>query len=405
MILNILRSIVQHGTAPPEGCAEIDVANADAIERIARVYFGSDFPDGRAAEKLVVGPYGSGKTHFLRQLMERARKEHCVTSECNLTPATDLTNPLFLYSQFAKNIRVPEGTDRTGVEKLLETSIERMRSHFDVLKGGADKALDAWIEQAEIEASQERSVGRQVRRALRLLKVSDRDGAEPSLRWLEGEVDNAGVAKAINEKKLSAAEQRTFGLNALPSIMRFVRHAGWHGTVVAFDEAEQAMNQPKKKQKQILSNIRVAVDATTRNQGVGYLIAYGITPDILAGLTDYPALQQRFSAPKDRGFFDGTSEANTRAAVLDLERRLDADRHIRAFGRRLVDLLYLECGDTVTQPRGDAERAVDKIADGILASTAGASAFREMAKATAAHLLTLLPEVSPPSSRTREREV
>ena len=69
--------ISENGTAPSEGCKLFGVGYEEAFERLKRKYIIERFERGDSAEKFVHGPFGSGKTHFLRQLMEIAREARC----------------------------------------------------------------------------------------------------------------------------------------------------------------------------------------------------------------------------------------------------------------------------------------------------------------------------------------
>ena len=57
-------------------------------------YVNQRFERGLSAEKLVVGPFGSGKTHFLRQMMEMSAQAGAVTSEVKLNKDIDFSKRL-----------------------------------------------------------------------------------------------------------------------------------------------------------------------------------------------------------------------------------------------------------------------------------------------------------------------
>src|SRR5690349_9858359 len=118
--------LAMHGTAPVDGCSVLGVGYDDAFERLRRRFIIDRFDRGGSLEKFVIGPFGSGKTHFLRQLSEMARAEGCVTAEVALTRDVDVVNALTVYKEVANEIRRPD-TMETGIRTLLAACISRVR--------------------------------------------------------------------------------------------------------------------------------------------------------------------------------------------------------------------------------------------------------------------------------------
>ena len=79
-VVGILERVAENGHAPKAGCHLFGVGYEDAFARLRKTYFVDRFQNGGSAEKFVVGPFGSGKTHFLRELLEIAVSEDCVIS-------------------------------------------------------------------------------------------------------------------------------------------------------------------------------------------------------------------------------------------------------------------------------------------------------------------------------------
>ena len=55
----------------------------------------------------MVGPFGSGKTHFLCQLMEIAAAQGFATSEVSLNKDLDYSNRLLVYKEIVRNLACP----------------------------------------------------------------------------------------------------------------------------------------------------------------------------------------------------------------------------------------------------------------------------------------------------------
>jgi polynucleotide 5'-kinase involved in rRNA processing len=73
---SLARQIVEvlgsSGTPPAKGVQYFNVGNRSLLDALDQFYFSSYLQDGGAAYKMVVGDYGSGKSHFLYCLRDLA---------------------------------------------------------------------------------------------------------------------------------------------------------------------------------------------------------------------------------------------------------------------------------------------------------------------------------------------
>ena len=83
------------------------------IDRLVKTYLRS-LCRKSAHFKLVLAPYGGGKTHFMMSLGSKALKENYAVAYIACHPGVDLTNSLELYRAFTKSIQVP-GEDKPGL--------------------------------------------------------------------------------------------------------------------------------------------------------------------------------------------------------------------------------------------------------------------------------------------------
>jgi bacteriophage exclusion system BrxC/D-like protein len=383
-IYGALEHIAQNGTAPPDGCTALGVGYEDAFDRLARMYLEEGFARGRSAEKFVIGPYGSGKTHFLRQLMEVARVRACVTAEVALNKDVDFTRTLTIYTEVARQIRAPENTT-PGIRALLRSALARVR---DQAPAGRMVAFTrAWIDGIAAADYPLPPFGRVVWRALDSLDGGDNADFEAACRWLDGEVSDRALASRLDVSLVQRAEENLHGKRALLSLFRFVRAAGYHGTVVVFDEAEQSLNVDRKKMNRILSMLQSQINAIADLRDGSALIVYALTPNLMDEMATFPALQQRVADPAlvGMGFFDG----NTRAVRIDLALRRDLLHDLEAMGVRLCDLLYTAYSDRLAASLEEASAAVRHVAGAVYENDVTSSSRRTMAKATSALLLNL----------------
>ncbi len=115
-VIAMIERMAEYGTAPHDGCALFGVGYDEAFARLRSKYFEARFARGDSAEKFVVGPFGSGKTHFLRQLMEIARALECVTAEVTLNKDLDFTKSLIVYREVVRAMRAGlPGTPRAAI--------------------------------------------------------------------------------------------------------------------------------------------------------------------------------------------------------------------------------------------------------------------------------------------------
>ena len=383
-VLNILERMAENGTAPDEGCSLFGVGYEDAFERLTRVYLDKAFARGRSAEKFIVGPFGSGKTHFLRQLMEIARHDiGCATAEITLNRDLDYTKTLAVYTEIARELKTP-GSDGRGIPNLIETAFEKVKR--SAAESGLDTtvAFRGWVAGLEMLDLEEPSFARVIRGCIDARLADEQERFKIHCRWLSGEVADRRLADEVGATPVKSADQNRFGRRALQSLCQFIRHAQFAGTVIGFDEAEQSFSVSRKRMDAILSMLQSSINATADLKKGAALIVYALTPDVVEKMENFAALQQRVADPgPGQGFFDG----NTRAPKIDLTRRDDPARELEAIGVKLVDLLYEAFATELRLDRSQVNETIRVIAEQVARDDAAASNRRTMAKQTCSVLL------------------
>jgi len=307
-IVDIFEEMITTGQPPNDNCSLLGVGYDEALKRLEKVYLYRGFERGKSAEKFIIGPYGSGKTHFLRQLLERGRQIDCVTAEVPLSRDVDISKPLLVYKEVAREIRAP-GQQGKGLKNFLRNICQKLRAESEIEDPNlADDYLQSRIDAFDdihFEDEQFRKV------AARTLKADLRDEYEiyeNGCRWLSGEVNEKLVAKSLGVGRIPVSEQDSYGRRALLCLCQFAKTINYRGTIIGFDEAEQAINVPRKKVQRILSMARAEIDSISRVKNAAVMIVYAFTPDVVQGMQAYPALQQRLAEPDpENRFFDGNS--------------------------------------------------------------------------------------------------
>lgn len=379
-VLEMFERMAMTGTAPRNGCSLFGVGYDDAFRRLKNTYIINGFERGSSAEKFVVGPFGSGKTHFLRQLIEIAEELNCVTAEVQLNKAVDFTQSLIVYKEFAREIRTPD--NEPGIRSLIDGCIQNVKAKCED-PSLEDIVLNAWISGIDKTDFKLDSFKRMVKRALLAFQEGNEELLESICQWLSGEVDNKALCKELDIQPVPKSEQNLFARRATLSLYQLVRHAGFRGTVVCYDEAEQGLTVDKKKTEKILSMLMAEISATADLYKGSALIIYALTPDLVEKMETFAALQQRISNADGLSFFEG----NTYASLIKLTNQEDPLLELQTIGSKLVDVFYDELGANLRVSKEEILNHINNKAKEIVESNISVSNRREMVKTTCTTLM------------------
>ena len=382
-MMSMLERMASYGTAPEEGCSIFGVGYEEAFSKIKNKYLVEQFNRGVSSEKFVIGPFGSGKTHFLRQLMEIARDMDCVTAEIALNKDIDFTKSLAVYCEVVRNIRNPKLKEH-GISSLLEATIVKISSHTEdaSLK---DLVVGAWASGIDKVNFKYRVFGTIMKKALQAKLNGDEVVYDSCCRWLEGDINDRGLSNELNIPKVNSSSNNLYGKYMMLSLFQFIRYANYNGSVICFDEAEQGLSVDKKKTEKILSMLMAGIEAITNLSDGSALMVYALTPDLVDKMKTFAALQQRITSPSGRGFFDG----NVLAPIIDLTRR-EPLMDLQNIGGKLVDVFYAYFPDEVRVPKEELQEYVNNIASDILENEMSSSNRRDMVKNVCSYLLGIL---------------
>ena len=398
-LIKAFERMAQYGTAPEDGCSRFGVGYENAFERLKARYLIGQFSRGDSSEKFVVGPYGAGKTHFLRQLMEIGRAMDCVTSEVMLNKNVDFTRNLDVYRRVAAAVRCPE-SDQRGIPSLFRQAYARVQAKAGDDPNARRMILEGWVRALTDSDFNLASFARVARRALDALSEGADTEFEAACRWLEGNADDKAVARAVGESPVGKSESNSFGRDALFSLFQLIKRAGYRGTILGFDEAEQGLWADRQKTQRMLSQLQADINAIADLKDGSALVVFAVTPDLIARMEEFAALQQRVAdAAPGQGFFDG----NDLAAKIDLTTDRDPIKDLRAIGRRLVDLYFAEVLKEGSSPKLEAVRGkATQLADAVAATEASTSSRRTMARQVCTMLLNDYGNGSPPPAAEPE---
>jgi hypothetical protein len=293
--------------------------------------------------KLVIAPYGGGKTHFLMAVGSKALIEDFAVAYIGCTQGVDFENTIELYKAFMKSLQLP-GEERPGASRMLSRVIKHKMEQ--IRNAGApdpEEAFESWLKKVARDDYPENAFGRVMAEALiGEYEPSSAVAGDAALRWLRGELDTLTKDEmtALRLAKVPNRARNELGRNLLLSMFCFIRETGVNGTVVLFDEVETMFTAKGKALQRVLSAMRVMLDVPgTVPGGVPVLGLFSAVPDVLEQLPKYKALEQRM-AVKGASFEEG----NDYATQLHLDRLQSQEELLQLIGFKLIELGELATG-------------------------------------------------------------
>ncbi|MCA9969253.1 MAG: DUF2791 family P-loop domain-containing protein, partial [Anaerolineales bacterium] len=157
---HIIETLGSFGTPPARGIQAFNVGNASLLDAIDEFYLSSYLQDGGAAYKMVVGDYGSGKSHFLYCLRDRAWARNFAVAKVDLSPVeTPYNDQRKVYEAVARNLIWHETdeafSDESGLTRFLQGTLERIVGgslSLETLQDPLYRALVDTLEAAPVDS-------------------------------------------------------------------------------------------------------------------------------------------------------------------------------------------------------------------------------------------------------------
>lgn len=382
-ILTTFENMAAYGTAPENRVIQFTAGSEELFARLDQIYLKERFSRGESDQKFVVGPFGSGKTHFINHLMELARERNCVTSKVTLNKEIDFTKTLVVYQEVIRNLTTNNET--YGLKELFLQIKERKEKEST---NGLEDLFFQWINGLDKYQFKLNEYGKLMKRAFLAIYGENEIELEPILRWLSGEIGNKHLARDLGLSPISGNEQNRYAQRMLHSLFQFIKHAGFQGTVVTFDEAEQGFQVERKKVARIHSLLMSQLNSLVELRNGAVFIVYALTPDMIEKMENFAALQQRLADPgPGMGFFDG----NTYAPVIDLAKRGDPIQDLKSIASKLTDVFLSYFSQEIIVSQEEINRKIEGIVTETIESEYSSSNRRELVKRTCTYLLSLLP--------------
>ncbi len=318
----IIETLGQSGTPLSKGVSYYNVGNESLLTTIDTHYLGSYLADGGAVFKLVVGDYGSGKSHFLYCVRDRAWQRNFAVSKVDLSPKeSPYDDQRRVYAVVASSVVWHElgslSEDERGLTRFLEGTLRRLVNPHGLDLEDAETAdvpeVRAFLQTLATTPIDSLSFHKAVQHYFHALLRGQERRLESLERWLHGEEVSPEDMRDLRSIGVTEKINKNNAFKMLRSLCQIVRALGYTGLVLLFDEGDRMLSIGGKAEKTATDNLREVIDRC-REDLPGALFMYAVPPDFLHTVVPkYPALQQRIQAPN---YF---SRANPFSPQINLE--------------------------------------------------------------------------------------
>jgi hypothetical protein len=344
----IVEVLGQSGTPLSKGVSYYNVGNESLLNAIDTHYLGSYLADGGAAFKLVVGDYGSGKSHFLYCVRDRAWERSFAVSKVDLSPKeSPYDDQRRVYGAVASSIIWHElgdlGEDERGLARFLEGTLRRIIQPHGMDLGDEQAAelpdLRALLQTLATTAVDSLSFHKAVQGYFQALLRGQERRLEALERWLHGEEVSPEDVRDLRTIGVTEKINKNNAFKMLRSLCQTVRALGYTGLALLFDEGDRMLSVGGRSEKVATDNLREVIDRC-REDLPGTLFMYAVPPAFIHDIVPkYPALQQRVQAP---GFF---SRSNPFSPQISLDRLdLPDEELLTQIGSRLLPIFETAYG-------------------------------------------------------------
>ena len=335
---HIIETLGSFGTPPTRGIQHFNVGNQSILAALDEFYLSSYLQDGGAVYKMVIGDYGSGKSHFLYCLRDIAWERNFAVVKVDLSPVeTPYNDQKAVYEAVAQNIiwheSAEHSTDESGLTRFLAGTLEQITGvevSLDMLTNPIYRGLIDTLEVTSIDSNAYQNAVIAYFDAL----IRDQEERLDSLtRWLMGERTSPADTKVLREIGVTGKINKPNAFRMLRSLCQIIRALSYSGLVLLFDEVDRMSSVGGRAEKLATDTLREVIDRT-REDLPGAMFVYAVPPQFINDIVPkYPALQQRVRAP---GRF---SRINHFSPLISLEHLdLTEDDLMLAIGDKLIPI-------------------------------------------------------------------
>ncbi len=301
---HVVRKLGESGIPPTRGLEAYSVGLDSLLETLESEYLCGYLKDGGSSFKLVVGEYGSGKSHFLYRLRDKAWESGYVVSRTELSPKEcPYDNQLKVYQAIVSNLishsRDPNVEDTQGIEAFLEShffhTLNTLGVEQPVTSIGLDLRVKLWLEtilRFKVESPSYRHAV-----YFYLQAVAEENEANKRLisAWLRGE---AISLRDVREFSITERMDRSVAFKMLRSLSQLIHEFGYVGLVLLFDEGDRMVSISSSRSEKIAcDNLREVIDRCAGESLPSTMFVYAVPPYFVSNIApQYEALSQRISS-------------------------------------------------------------------------------------------------------------
>lgn len=308
----ILNSLLG-GVVPSRGLQYIMVGRAEEAKQIVTDL--TNVKNGSSVIKLIIGPFGSGKSFIQALTQQIAFAEKFVVAKADFTPERRLYGSegkaVAIYTELMKNLSIATVPEGGALPTILDKWIGEVQALVVQEKeyGSVEFDNPQFVKDVEKEITavvskmDELTGGYDFARILNLyFKGFIEDNSElqrKAMRWLRGEYGTKTEAKADLGVRDIINDNNYY--DYIKVLSQFVKQIGYSGLVVNLDEAINLykITHPQTRDKNYETILKIYND-TLQGNVEGLYISLGGTPEFLEderrGLFSYGALKRRLQS-------------------------------------------------------------------------------------------------------------
>ena len=283
-----LEQVAQYGILGNTAAELLDVGTGPFLDYVERELFDDLVAQGGATCRFFEGSYGSGKTHLLRLIGDRAAARGLAVVQTELSRDLGLEDWSAITRYILERVEVRIGG--TAVRSLPDILSAWGRGGLS----GVTALRRAHLPHAGVRAAMLRAVG-------------EPNPPAPLRAYLRGERVGAAQLQRAGLDGIKDPLSRRNAEQVLNTALSGLHHLGLPGTLLLFDENERTLIDDRtgraafSKRLQTAANVmRRFIDGCTTGGIVGTVAVFAVLPGFLENATRlYPALGQRLEMARD----------------------------------------------------------------------------------------------------------
>jgi hypothetical protein len=345
---SLARQIVEvlgsSGTPPVKGVQYFNAGNRSLLDALDQFYLSSYLQDGGAAYKMVIGDYGSGKSHFLYCLRDLAWERGFAVCKVDLSPVeTPYNDQRAVYAAVARNLIWHEAddgvSDEFGLPRFLEGTLQRVVGSQLSLETASHPNYRALVDTLELATIDSLAYKNAVLAYFEALIRGQDERLDSLTRWLMGVATTTADTAMLRDLGVAGKITKPNAFRMLRSLAQVVRALSYSGLILLFDEVDRMASIGGKAEKLATDNLREVIDRC-RDQLPGAMFVYAVPPQFINDVVPrYPALQQRIRTP---GRFSRINHFSPQISLDHLD--LQENDLMLAIGEKLIPIYELAFG-------------------------------------------------------------